>query len=126
MFPSATAAKWYQARLKWLESLERKGTVWERLKADLPVRVSLEGLSIGMKTASAGLSHPSAPSMGQNPNPFGNGNRVISHPGCLGWLYPSELAAVSVPLGKGKAGDGAMVLLCPEEPVLVASSLQPP
>lgn len=37
---------------------------------------------------------------------FGNGNRAISHPGCLGWLHPSEVAAVSVPLSKGKAGDG--------------------
>lgn len=47
MFPSASAAKWYQARLKWLESLEREGTVWEWLEADLPIRVSLESLPIG-------------------------------------------------------------------------------
>lgn len=64
MFPSATAAKWHQTRLKWPESLERKGTVWEQLKADLPIGVIRESLSMGMKTAKAGISHPSAHGMG--------------------------------------------------------------
>lgn len=64
MFPSATAAKWHQMRLKQPESLERKGTVWEWLEADLPIGVICESLSTGIKTSSAGASQPSARGMG--------------------------------------------------------------
>lgn len=64
MFPSATAAKWHQTRLKQPESLEKKVTIWEWLEADLPIGVIHESLSMQMKTANAGISHPSAHGMG--------------------------------------------------------------
>lgn len=50
--------------------------------------------------------------------------------GACGWLYPSELAAVSVLTSKGKAGDGDPGAALPRgasaSPRLAVPSLQPP
>lgn len=86
MFPSATAVKWHQTRLKQQESLEKKGTICEWLKADLPIGVIVTAIPWGRKLPILAFLIPQFMARDKNPDPFRNTN-VGNFPAWV-QLYP--------------------------------------